>query len=123
MDSNGDLALLGGPDGNAGIFSVSENRLVQEFAVGSPVTSALWAGDKAIVATSAGSVKAFQKDVEVFSFSGHAGEVTDLALHPSGEILASVGVDKSYIFYDLGSSSQVLQISTDSGEPPCYDEH
>ena len=59
-------------------------------------------------------VKAFENGVEVSSFSGHAGAVTALALHPSGDILASVGVDKNYTFYDLTSSVQVLQISTDS---------
>lgn len=88
---------------------------MQELAAGSPITDALWAGNRAILGTSAGAVKIFENDVEISSFSGHAGEVTALALHPSGEILASVGVDKSYIFYDLSSSTQALQMSTDSG--------
>ena len=83
--------------------------------MGASVTNTLWAGNKAIVSTSAGLVKVFENGLETSSFSGHAGEVTALALHPSGEILASVGVDKSYIFYDLTSSVQALQISTDSG--------
>lgn len=116
VDASGDLALVGGSDGTAGIFSISQNNLVQELPVGSPVTEALWAGSKAIVGTSSGIVKAFENGVEVSSFSGHAGAVTALALHPSGDILASVGVDKSYIFYDLASSAQALQIFTDSGE-------
>lgn len=115
LDPSGDLALCGGSDGNAGVFSVSRNKLVQELAAGSPITDALWAGNRAILGTSAGAVKIFENDVEISSFSGHAGEVTALALHPSGEILASVGVDKSYIFYDLSSSTQALQMSTDSG--------
>lgn len=114
VDASGDLALVGGSDGTAGIFSISQNNLVQELPVGSPVTEALWAGSKAIVGTSSGIVKAFENGVEVSSFSGHAGAVTALALHPSGDILASVGVDKSYIFYDLASSAQALQIFTDS---------
>ena len=45
--------------------------------------------------------------------------MTALALHPSGDILASVGVDKNYTFYDLASSVQVLQISTDSRKTKC----
>lgn len=116
VDASGDLALLGGTDGIAGVFSISQNKLIQELPVGSPVTDTLWAGSKAVVGTSSGKVKAFENGVEVSSFSGHAGAVTALALHPSGDILASVGVDKSYILYDLTSSSQVLQISTDSGK-------
>ena len=115
IDASGDLALLGGTDGIAGVFSISQNKLIQELTAGSPVTDTLWAGSKAIVGTASGKVKAFENGVEVSSFSGHAGAVTALALHPSGDILASVGVDKSYIFYDLTSSVQALQISTDSG--------
>ncbi len=115
IDNSGDLAVLGGTDGNAGVFSLSQSQLVQEFSVGSSVTDALWAGRKAILATSTGEVKIFENGAEIASFSGHAGEVTALALHPSGEILASVGVDKSYIFYDLTSSVQSLQIATNSG--------
>ncbi len=114
VDASGDLALLGGNDGTAGVFSISQNKLVQELPVSSSVTDTLWAGSKAIVGTSSGLVKAFGNGVEISSFSGHAGAVTALALHPSGDILASVGVDRSYVFYDLTSSVQVLQISTDS---------
>ena len=115
VDASGDLALLGGSEGTAGVFSISQNRLVQELPVGSSITVTLWAGSKTVVGTSSGIVKVFEDGIEVSSFSGHAGAVTALALHPSRDILASVGVDKSYIFYDLTSSVQVLQISTDSG--------
>ena len=116
VNASGELALFGGSDETAGVFSFSHNELVQELPVGSPVTDTLWAGSKAIVGTSSGLVKAFENGVEVSSFSGHAGAVTALALHPSGDILASVGVDKSYIFYDLTSSVQALQVTTNSGK-------
>jgi pre-mRNA-processing factor 19 len=114
LNDSGDLALFGGSDGSAGVFSISQNKLVQELAVGSPIADTIWAGSRAIIGTSTGIVKAFENGVEISSFSGHAGEVTALALHPSGDILASVGVDRSYIFYDLTSYTQALQISTDS---------
>lgn len=116
LDASGEMALLGGSDGIAGVFSISQNKLVQELAVGSPVTDAIWAGSKAVVGTSAGMVKTFENGVEISSFSGHAGAVTALAVHPSGDILASVGVDKSYIFYDLKASTQALQTATNSRE-------
>ena len=99
------------------MYSLSENNVVREFDMGSgTITDAVWAGDRAIFATSVGIVKMFDQGSEAASFSGHAGRVTALALHPSGDILASVGVDKSYIFYDLTGSTQALQIATDSGE-------
>ena len=116
VHADGDLALLGGSNGTAGVFSISQNKLVQELPLNSPVTDTLWAGSKAIIGTSSGTVKAFENGVEISSFSGHAGAVTALALHPSEDILASVGGDKSYIFYDLTSAVQVLQIYTNSGK-------
>lgn len=115
VDVSGDLALLAVGDGLAGVFSLSQNKLVQEFSVGAAVTDVLWAGSSAVIATSAGTVKIFENGTETASFSGHAGKVAALSLHPSGEILASVGLDKSYIFYDLSSSVQALQISTTAG--------
>ena len=111
------MALFGGSDGNAGIFSISQNRLVREFSVGSSVTDSLWAGNRTVTGTSTGDVQIFEDGKGLASFSWHAGEVTGLALHASGEILASVGVDKSYILYDLTSSAKLLQIFTNSGKP------
>lgn len=67
-----------------------------------------------VLAMSTGAVKVFEDDSEVSNFTGHAGEATSVALHPSGEILASVGVDKSYIFYDLMSSTVATHIYTNS---------
>ena len=85
--------------------------------MGSSVTDSLWAGNRTVTGTSAGDVKIFEDGNELASFSWHAGEVTGLALHASGDILASVGVDKSYILYDLVSSAKLLQIFTNSGKP------
>ena len=117
LDTNGDRALFGGVDGRGGIYSISQNKVVQELEVGSgAVTDATWAGDRAIFATSAGTVKVFDKGIEVANLSSHSGRVTALALHPSGDILASVGVDKSYVYYDLSSFKQVLHVFTDSGK-------
>ena len=91
--------------------------MIQEFSVGSSVTDGLWAGNRTVTGTSAGTVRIFEDGNELASFSGHAGEVTGLTLHASGDILASVGVDKSYILYDLISSAKSLQIFTNSGKP------
>ena len=94
---------------------MSRRSLEQELAVGAPVTDGVWVGSTAAVATSAGTVKIFDSSAEVSSFSVHAGPVTALAVHPSGDILASVGMDKTYVFYDLSTSTKALQISTNSG--------
>lgn len=116
LDTSGDLALVGGADGVAGVFSISQNTVVQALKGGKgAVTDTLWVGSRAVIATSAGVVKAFENGSEISSFSSHSGEVTALAVHPSGEILASVGVDKSYVFYDLEASVPATQVFTDSG--------
>lgn len=121
LDKSGDLALVGGNIGIAGVYSLSQKQMVRELfeieTVGS-VTDAVWAGDWAVFATSKGFVKIFDNASEVSSHNGHAGEVTALAVHPSNEILASVGVDKSYIIYDLATFTQAIQIYTDSCEKP-----
>jgi len=117
LDRSRDLALLGGSDGVAEVVSISQKKVVQTLEAGSgTVTDGLWAEDRVVLATSTGAVKVFENDLEVSNFSGHAGEATSIALHPSREILASVGVDKSYIFYDLVSSTVATQIYTDSGK-------
>ena len=82
-----------------------------------PVTDAVWAGDKAVVATSTGDVTVFENGSKSASFSVHAGAATALAVHATGDIVASVGADKSYVLYDLsssGSNSVITQIFSDA---------
>ncbi|KAL1955422.1 hypothetical protein VTO42DRAFT_8578 [Malbranchea cinnamomea] len=116
LDASGDLALLGGSDGVAGVYSLSEKSVVASLkGDGGAITDATWVGKKAVIATSGGAVKVFENGNEVVSFGSHAGEVTALAAHPTGDILASVGVDKSYVLYDLTTNSVLTQIFTDAG--------
>lgn len=115
----GDLVLASGSDGSVGIFSLSDNSIVQPLSAGSgSVTSGLWAQDKAAIATSSGSVRVFESGQEIASFSVHAGSATAVALHPSGTILASASEDKSYVLYDLESSQVLTQVQSDSGMLP-----
>ena len=117
MNTSGDLVLVGGTEGKAKIYSISQRSIIQEFGAGSgAITDTIWVGDRAVLATSTGEVKLFENGSEIAHFTGHAGEVTAIAIHPSGDILASVGVDRSYIFYDLTSFSQATQVVTDSSK-------
>jgi len=116
LDPSGDLALIGGVDGVAGVYSLSQQRVVRTLKTGGgSVTDAVWAGSKAVVASSSGIVKVFENEAEIVSFSSHAGGVTALAVHPTGNVIVSVGVDKSYVLYDLTTSSAVTQVFSDSG--------
>lgn len=116
VDKTGDLVLLGGVDGVAGVYSVSQGQIVHTLKCGGgAVVDGVWYGNKPVVALSTGSVKVFDEGKEIASFDQHAGTVAALALHPCGDILASVGVDKSYILYDLESLKPVTQIFSSSG--------
>lgn len=115
VDASRELALVGG-EGTAGVYSLADDRIVQTLTVGGSVTDASWAGTQPVVASSTGAVKVFDADGnESASFTSHAGSANSIALHPSGELLASVGVDKSFVFYDLPNSKPVTQIYTESG--------
>lgn len=117
VDESGDQVLLGGSDGIAGIYSVSQGQIIRTLKGGSgSITCGILAGTKVIVSTSTGSVKIFDAQNEVASFKAHSGNVTDLALHPSGEIFASVSDDKSYVLYDLESPRVLSQVFSNSGQ-------
>ena len=96
--------------------SISKQQIVQTLKVGAPVTDTVFAGSTAVVASSSGSVKFFDNGVETASFDAHAGETTAVVVHPAGDIVASVGVDKSYVLYDLATSSVVTQIYGNAGK-------
>ncbi|OQE31512.1 hypothetical protein PENSTE_c001G10154 [Penicillium steckii] len=114
VNSTGELALVGGADGVVGVYSIAQKNVLQTLKADGPVTGATWAGEKAVVASSTGSVKVFENGSEVASFASHAGEVTAISVHPTGDILASVGIDKSYVLYDLSANSVITQIFTDA---------
>jgi len=120
VDEAGNLVIVGGSDGVAGVYSIPENKVQQSFKAASAITDAVWYGSSPVVSTSSGAVKVFG-DGET-TFTSHAGSANGLALHPSGDILASVGVDKSFVFYDLPGGKAVTQVYTDSGTaPPLFD--
>ena len=117
LQSGGDLVLSGGEDGTAGVYSLSQKRVLNALkGSGGSITAGVWAGKNPVIATSAGKVKVFEGSQETASFQAHAGEVTSLAVHPSGDILVSVGSDKSYVLYDLASSQVLRQVYTGSGQ-------
>ncbi|OAG02753.1 Prp19-domain-containing protein [Paraphaeosphaeria sporulosa] len=122
IDESGDLALFGGADGVAGIYSLSQQKLVYALKAGSAVTTTAWWGPKAVVGTSAGTIKIFEDGNEVAQLGSHAGAVSSVSLHPSGAILATSGVDKRFIFHDLATFKPVSDVYTEA-EITCSDFH
>ena len=116
LDSSGDLVLWGGTNGVAGAYSISKKDIVQDMKCGTgTVTCSAWAGTRAVLAMSSGAVKVYESESKTASFTTHAGEVRGLAVHPNGDILASVGVDKKFVIYDLESSTVVMKVYTNTG--------
>ncbi|KAL5343213.1 WD40-repeat-containing domain protein [Aspergillus crustosus] len=114
INSSGDSALVEVAEGVVGVFSLSQKQVIHTLQSNGAITNAIWAGEKAVVASSTGLVKVFEGGNEVASFDIHAGAATDLALHATGDIVASVGVDKSYVLYDLTSNAIISQNFSDA---------
>ncbi|KAL6365098.1 hypothetical protein LRP88_01077 [Fusarium phalaenopsidis] len=119
LSVGGASAAIGGLKGQAVVYATNEDKVEVSIAVEEPVTDAVWAEDKIAFATGQGSVKVFQEGNQVASLSEHAGAATALSLHPSGTILASVGTDKSIVFYDLVSQKRVSRAYTDAALASC----
>lgn len=112
LDETAESSIVGGTEGFAGIYSTSEKKKIQSMDLGCPVTDGVWFGSYPVISTSSGLIKVF--GTEETSFEVHSGSTNSLALHPCGDILASVGADKSFVFYDLSSGKSVSQIYTGS---------
>jgi pre-mRNA-processing factor 19 len=119
LNESGDLALFGGANGVAGVYSISQQKVVQALKAGSAVTATAWWGDCAVVGTAAGNIKIFEDGVEIAQVGSHAGAVTSVSLHPSGAILASGGADKRFAYYDLSNFKTVSQVYTEADISCC----
>ena len=111
LDQKGSQVLIGDSDGTVSAYSLEGGELSQVYTAGSAITDVLWDESRAVASSSKGMVH-----INDHQLSQHAGKATALALHPSGSILASVGEDKSIVFYDVQSAQVATQIFTDAGE-------
>lgn len=118
-DATGDFFLTGDSDGTMGIFDLAAGAFTTRSNLGAgAILSGAWANDKQAVSTANGTVVVAQEGAIQGKFQQHAGAATALATHPSGELLASAGYDKSYIVYDLSTMHVLTQVFGDIGKPP-----
>nr|POF14336.1 pre-mrna-processing factor 19 [Quercus suber] len=97
-DKSGELFSCGDSDGTLGIFDLKQATFTTRSNLGAgALLAGTWANDKAVVATSTGSVVVSQEGAVQSKFQQHAGAATAVAAHPCGDLVASVGEDKSYI--------------------------
>lgn len=119
VNPSGELALVGGTDGAVDVYSLPQKDVIHTLQTDGPVTDAVWASEKPVICSSTGSVNVFENGNKVAGFSTHAGAATALAIHPTGDIVASAGTDKSYVLYDLTTNSVITQIFSDACKAPC----
>lgn len=112
----GDNAAIGSVQGDVAVYSLKEGKTERTLHIGEHVTGSIWTDNKVIFSTLKGSVKVFADGSEVASFKEHAGPVTAISLHPGRDIVASVGLDKSFVFYSLNALARVSRMYTDSGK-------
>jgi len=116
VDETGDFFLCGDSDGDIGVYDLKSGAFTTRSNVGAGgITGGAFANDRAVVSTSSGAVVVTQGGSVVTKFHQHAGAANAVAAHPCGELLASVGSDKSYVLYDLQTAKVLTQIYTDSG--------
>lgn len=117
IDASGSFVLLGGSGGDAGIYSIPQKSLLIPLSGGDggAIVDALWAEKKPITATSTGAIRIWNEAGSSSAvINTHAGGVTALALHPRGDILGSVGADKSWVLHDLETVKSVVQVYGES---------
>ncbi|CAK3863053.1 cell cycle control [Lecanosticta acicola] len=113
-DSTGDFFLCGDSDGTMGIFDLQQGAFTTRSNLGAgAILGGAWCNDKQAVSTSSGVVAVSQEGAVQAKFQQHAGAATAVACHPSGQVLVSVGYDKSYIVYDLSNMKVATQVFTD----------
>lgn len=115
-DSTGDFFLCGDSDGTMGIYDLKQSTFATRSQLNAgAILDGAWGNDKQIVSTSSGAVVIASEGTVQAKFEQHAGEATAVAVHPCGDILVSVGYDKSYVLYDLSSSKVLTQVYGDTG--------
>ncbi|KFY57628.1 hypothetical protein V496_06371 [Pseudogymnoascus sp. VKM F-4515 (FW-2607)] len=121
VDAAGTQALVGGSDG-AAVVDVQTGAVAETLAKGESVAAGAWAGEKAVLLVKAGNggvVKVFEGAKEAGAIAAHAGPVNGVAVHPTGDVVASVGKDKSFVVYDLESLKAVAQVYTENELTAC----
>lgn len=116
VDSTTDLLLCGSADGIASVYSLSRKEvLYTKDCKGGAVLDGVFWNDRAVIALSSGSLKVFDEAEEVASLDKHKGPAIAIDLHPCGDLVVSIGADKSFILYDLTTSSVITQVHCDKG--------
>ncbi|KAF9926593.1 Pre-mRNA-processing factor 19 [Linnemannia zychae] len=128
LDAKNGLALTGGNDKNALIFSQSEEKVVATLKGHSKkITHVSWTGrseeagqDMALTASADHTVKiwtpaedkAYNYQV-AHTLSSHTAEVTGLCVQPTKAFVATASMDSTWAFHDLETGSTLMTARSD----------
>ncbi|KAK0609749.1 Diaminopimelate epimerase-like protein [Bombardia bombarda] len=104
----------GGLDGILGIYDSKfdvESRL-HSIDVKSQITALAFSKNdtnKLIVACADGNIQLYYEGQAAHVYKSHIGPVTGIALHPGARFFASVGRDKSFVFYEDTTTKEVMK--------------
>lgn len=115
VNKSSNSAVTGSVSNGAYIISSTDGSVATVVA-DEPVTAGVWTSSGIAVGTSRGKVALYENGQRVASLGSHASDVTGLAVHASGEILASCSSDKTYALYDLEQKQDLTQVQTSSGK-------
>lgn len=121
LNASTGVAAIGGADGSNSVYSVATQKVLQSAPGNGVAIHDVAVGNQGgkpftIIGTANGEVAVISEGGDAVSFAAHSGPVAGLALHPTGDILASVGLDKSIVLRDLAGQREVSRIVTDSGK-------
>jgi len=120
LDLSGRTALTGGPDKIVQVFDLDSSKVLGTLkGHAKAVNHVAFAGEMAISGSADKTVRLWGEENGKWSakgtLSGHKGEITGLAVHPSGSYLAAGSTDSTWSFYDLSTVKSVATYSAVDG--------
>jgi len=124
LAADGNVVVTGGPDKVIQIFDLENSKVLGTLKGHTkPVTNVAFRegndGRLAISTSADKTVRVWGEDEGKWSakanMSGHKGEVTGLAVHPSGSYVAAASVDSTWDLYDLDVGKSVMSYTAIAG--------
>ncbi len=124
LAADGNVVVTGGPDKVIQIFDLENSKVLGTLKGHTkPVTNVAFRegndGRLAISTSADKTVRVWGEDEGKWAakanMSGHKGEVTGLAVHPSGSYVAAASVDSTWDLYDLDVGKSVMSYTAIAG--------
>lgn len=110
---NDDYATIGTTEGDVSVYAFDEGVQEQVIQITNhAITGVIRTDAKLIVSTDNGSVHVYQNGMKQAAVKAHIGPITGLAFQPAEDMFATVGVDKSFVFYSMLTGEKLRRVYT-----------